>query len=177
MTQFFCQEFKGTVEAEGAPFRITVWTSHETINKECTELFSNKPKLLKVVKCRKSIANIVNGTTTPNHFNHSSVQRAVDELGDELIDKVKLECPTTPYVLDRIECLMDSLYLVGRYNKFARNISQTPWLIEGSKITTSVQELIAEFVVKHIPAECKPNYQDTNRMCNVLILMLFSFFI
>jgi hypothetical protein len=34
---------------------------------------------------------------------------------------------------------------VGRYNKFSRTLSQTPWVIDGERrINSSVQEIISE---------------------------------
>lgn len=36
-------------------------------------------------------------------------------------------------------------FLVGRYNKFSRTLSQTPWVIDGERrMESSVQEIISE---------------------------------
>jgi tRNA pseudouridine synthase 10 len=36
-------------------------------------------------------------------------------------------------------------FRVGRYNKFSRTLSQTPWVIDGERrIKSSVQEIISE---------------------------------
>jgi tRNA U54 and U55 pseudouridine synthase Pus10 len=36
-------------------------------------------------------------------------------------------------------------FYVGRYNKFSRTLSQTPWVIDGERrIKSSVQEIISE---------------------------------
>jgi len=36
-------------------------------------------------------------------------------------------------------------FLVGRYNKFSRTLSQTPWVIDGQRrMESSVQEIISE---------------------------------
>ena len=44
-----------------------------------------------------------------------------------------------------ISFLHDSLYLAGRYCKFSRLLSQTPWVVEGTrKTSSSVQELLCE---------------------------------
>ena len=38
-----------------------------------------------------------------------------------------------------------TVFVAGRYNKFARNISQTPWLLDGDKkIADSVEGFIVE---------------------------------
>jgi tRNA U54 and U55 pseudouridine synthase Pus10 len=37
------------------------------------------------------------------------------------------------------------IFLVGRYNKFSRTLSQTPWVIDGERrMESSVQEIISE---------------------------------
>jgi len=38
-----------------------------------------------------------------------------------------------------------AIFLVGRYNKFSRTLSQTPWVIDGERrMESSVQEIISE---------------------------------
>ena len=40
------------------------------------------------------------------------------------------------------------IYVAGRYNKYSRTLSQTPWVIDGKrKSESSVEELIAEKIV------------------------------
>ncbi|KAI0209034.1 putative tRNA pseudouridine synthase Pus10 [Lamellibrachia satsuma] len=57
------------------------------------------------------------------------------------------QCP--PKKLDRpcdcvtIRCKHDAVYVAGRYNKYSRTLSQTPWIIDGSRKTeSSIEELI-----------------------------------
>lgn len=111
MKQFFCQEFKGSSEIDKAPFSISVWTSHGTINEECSPLFVKHPDLLKVTNCKKSMPVVLNGSQTLNHFNHSSVLRAIEKLGDAHFANMTVESPTDSYRVDRIECNMDSVYM------------------------------------------------------------------
>lgn len=41
--------------------------------------------------------------------------------------------------------LLCCAFLVGRYNKFSRTLSQTPWVIDGERrMDSSVQEIISE---------------------------------
>ena len=48
------------------------------------------------------------------------------------------------------------MYIVGKYNKFSRCLSQTPWYVDGEKkMNTSVQELIIGEIEKIIPSESK----------------------
>ncbi|XP_074595631.1 pseudouridine synthase 10 isoform X1 [Brevipalpus obovatus] len=46
------------------------------------------------------------------------------------------------------------VYIVGRYNKYSRNVCQTPWIIDGEKrMETSVQEIIIEKIGEFIQYE------------------------
>lgn len=50
------------------------------------------------------------------------------------------------------------VYVAGRYNKYSRMLSQTPWIIEGIRKTeSSVEELIAEKIVEIYHASGKKN--------------------
>lgn len=45
----------------------------------------------------------------------------------------------------KIECKHNPIYIAGRYCKYSRQLSQSPWIIDGVKaMETSVQELIFE---------------------------------
>ncbi|CAF4285919.1 unnamed protein product, partial [Adineta steineri] len=53
-----------------------------------------------------------------------------------------------------ISALHDSVYVAGRYNKYSRTLSQTPWVIDGiRKAETSVEELIALPISKLVNAK------------------------
>ena len=46
--------------------------------------------------------------------------------------------------------------LPGRYNKYSRNLPQTPWIIDGErKLESSVEELISDHLLKVFKAESK----------------------
>jgi tRNA pseudouridine synthase 10 len=67
-------------------------------------------------------------------------------------------CGTTPCSA-RVEARRAPLYLMGRYIKRARGVSQSPWFIEGvRRAETSVQELTQASVLSHFgapEAECR----------------------
>jgi tRNA pseudouridine synthase 10 len=45
---------------------------------------------------------------------------------------------------------------LGRYNKYSRTLSQTPWIIDGiRKADESVEELIALPISKLVKSKCK----------------------
>jgi len=47
-----------------------------------------------------------------------------------------------------------SIYVAGRYNKLSRHLSQTPWILNGQRMTeTSVEELIGEKILCHFKAD------------------------
>ncbi|KAI6660444.1 hypothetical protein LOD99_14030 [Oopsacas minuta] len=50
--------------------------------------------------------------------------------------------------LTRISYLNAPLYLAGRYNKYSRNISQTPWCLGEDMILDSVEDIISTPVMK-----------------------------
>ncbi|PSN49117.1 putative tRNA pseudouridine synthase Pus10 [Blattella germanica] len=51
--------------------------------------------------------------------------------------------PTSAAICDSINCSHNSTFIAGRYNKFSRSLSQTPWLIDGErKMESSVQDVI-----------------------------------
>ncbi|KAI5055744.1 hypothetical protein GOP47_0029265 [Adiantum capillus-veneris] len=53
-----------------------------------------------------------------------------------------------------VSCHRSSIFIGGRYLKFSRNVSQSPWLIdEDRKGDGSVQEIIADVVFPHFKAD------------------------
>lgn len=47
---------------------------------------------------------------------------------------------------------------LGRYNKLSRELSQTPWFINGEKkMQTSVQDILCNPIAEVIRAQCKSN--------------------
>jgi tRNA pseudouridine synthase 10 len=54
----------------------------------------------------------------------------------------------------QVDCCHSPLYIGGRYNKYSRHLSQSPWIIDGvKKHSTSVQEIIEE----HVKKMCRPD--------------------
>jgi len=50
-----------------------------------------------------------------------------------------------------IQCQHSAIYLGGRYNKYSRELPQTPWVVDGERrMDTSVNELITDVVQKRI---------------------------
>lgn len=58
-----------------------------------------------------------------------------------------LTIPTTFLTCRHIECKHSAVFLAGRYCKFSRELSQSPWIVDGVKtMETSVEELIFDQV-------------------------------
>ncbi|XP_046993640.1 tRNA pseudouridine synthase Pus10 [Schistocerca americana] len=68
---------------------------------------------------------------------------------DSKVFKENFPCPPSvpqvPVAITSVACSHNSIYFAGRYNKFSRFLSQTPWLIDGERrMESSVQEIISD---------------------------------
>ncbi|KAF5300240.1 hypothetical protein FQR65_LT09194 [Abscondita terminalis] len=73
----------------------------------------------------------------------------------------------------QIECKHNSVFLAGRYCKFSRELSQSPWIVDGIKtMETSVEELIFEQVhnLFSIPLTCLKFSASGREDCDVRCL-------
>uniref|UniRef100_A0A8D2Q295 tRNA pseudouridine synthase Pus10 n=1 Tax=Zosterops lateralis melanops TaxID=1220523 RepID=A0A8D2Q295_ZOSLA len=53
-----------------------------------------------------------------------------------------------------IQCNNGAVFVAGRYNKYSRNLPQTPWIIDGErKLESSVEELISEHLMAQFKAD------------------------
>ena len=75
-------------------------------------------------------------------FNTTNIHRALEDATPQDFEKVDF-LSATQLCTYSIEFHHASLFVGGRYCKYSRNLSQTPWFIAGvRKAATSVQELI-----------------------------------
>lgn len=88
-------------------------------------------------------------------FTRRAVQEALLKIPDEKFRSLCSCPPKAPSPLSTelsITCTYLPIYVAGRYCKYSRVLSQTPWLLDGRKIMeTSVQELITDVINKRIP--------------------------
>ncbi|GAB1295865.1 tRNA pseudouridine synthase Pus10 [Apodemus speciosus] len=62
--------------------------------------------------------------------------------------------PKTVCTVLEVECTHGAVFVAGRYNKYSRNLPQTPWIIDGErKMETSVEELISDHLLTVFKAE------------------------
>ncbi|XP_048208824.1 tRNA pseudouridine synthase Pus10 isoform X3 [Perognathus longimembris pacificus] len=86
-----------------------------------------------------------------------AVMKALNKITEEDFQK-QFPCPpdspkTVCTVLE-IECAHGAVFLAGRYNKYSRNLPQTPWIIGGErKLESSVEELISDHLLTVFKAE------------------------
>ncbi|XP_064109081.1 tRNA pseudouridine synthase Pus10-like isoform X1 [Macrobrachium nipponense] len=90
-------------------------------------------------------------------YSKQSIDAAIKKLTDEEFLKV---CPNPPGIPTEavtytdLKWQRDSIYMAGRYNKYSRELPQTPWFVEGErKMGSSVQELLCEILNKSVKAE------------------------
>lgn len=55
---------------------------------------------------------------------------------------------------DRVTFTGPTVFIAGRYNKYSRELSQSPWILDGKRMTEgSVQEIIVEVIAPHFMAK------------------------
>ncbi|XP_012234833.1 tRNA pseudouridine synthase Pus10 isoform X2 [Linepithema humile] len=92
-----------------------------------------------------------------NIFSRKNLETLLSEITDEqFIDYFKISqiiSKTFVHVND-VLCSHSSIFIGGRYNKFSRELSQTPWFINGEKkVETSVQDLLCNSIAETVKAE------------------------
>ncbi|XP_068796470.1 tRNA pseudouridine synthase Pus10 isoform X6 [Struthio camelus] len=99
-------------------------------------------------------------------FTRMAVIKALEKIKEEDFCKHFPCPPSSPKnfcVALEIQCNNGAVFVAGRYNKYSRNLPQTPWIIDGErKLESSVEELISE----HLMAEFKAdsfNFSSSGR--------------
>ncbi|KAK8747029.1 hypothetical protein OTU49_016951 [Cherax quadricarinatus] len=90
-------------------------------------------------------------------YSKQAIDTAIKKLSDQEFLKV---CSIPPSIPDEaisfssLQCLHAPIYMAGRYNKYSRDLPQTPWFVEGErKLESSVQELLCQPLNKAVCAE------------------------
>lgn len=93
-------------------------------------------------------------------YTRSAVDYALKKLSDEDILGGCPEPPSSPDAqisFEDMTCRRGSFWMAGRYNKYSRELSQTPWFVEGGErrvgMDTSTQEEIAVHLIKAVRAD------------------------
>uniref|UniRef100_A0A8C9NK18 tRNA pseudouridine synthase Pus10 n=1 Tax=Serinus canaria TaxID=9135 RepID=A0A8C9NK18_SERCA len=135
-------------------FEVSVVFAHPETDEECHFLATACPDCFKPAKNKQSV------------FTRMAVIKALERIKEEDFLKYFPCPPSSPKnlcdALD-IQCNNGAVFVAGRYNKYSRNLPQTPWIIDGErKLESSVEELISE----HLMAEFKAdsfNFSSSGR--------------
>lgn len=79
-------------------------------------------------------------------YSRKAVQTAIEKTGNSVFKmyaKTPPEIPDVGVKCSIVECKHNPIYFAGRYCKYSRELSQSPWIVDGVKtMETSVQEII-----------------------------------
>ncbi|EFN79605.1 Putative tRNA pseudouridine synthase Pus10, partial [Harpegnathos saltator] len=92
-----------------------------------------------------------------NIFSRKNIDTLLNEITDEqLLQQFTISqiVPQTFIRVDNVLCSHSSIFIGGRYNKLSRELSQTPWFVNGEKkVETSVQDLLCNSIAETVKAE------------------------
>ncbi|XP_036781916.2 tRNA pseudouridine synthase Pus10 isoform X4 [Manis pentadactyla] len=129
-------------------FEVSVVFAHPETVEDCHFLRALCPDCFKPAKNKQSV------------FTRMAVTKALNKIKEEDFCK-QFPCPPKSpkavcTVLE-IECAHGAVFVAGRYNKYARDLPQTPWIIDGErKLESSVEELISDHLLTVFKAERRP---------------------
>ncbi|KAG0190863.1 putative tRNA pseudouridine synthase Pus10 [Apophysomyces sp. BC1034] len=130
-----------------APLRMTVVLEHSATASEHLFLTQTKTPVLKIRKVKKS------GRTIRLGDSRSSIADALKSLDETEARSLTAVPPlpqTTVAEFSSVELVHESCLVGGRYLKYSREYSQTPWAIRGKKLAeNSVSECIGEVLKQH----------------------------
>lgn len=111
-------------------FEVQIFFKYADDDKECNDLID----LLGKDQRKRKKMNVF--------FNRMNMTQMLDkahlEFFKEGVSGVREGC-----VLEIVECVHQAVFVAGRYNKYSRELSQTPWFINGvRKHESSVEEII-----------------------------------
>uniref|UniRef100_A0A8C3NNT6 tRNA pseudouridine synthase Pus10 n=1 Tax=Cyanoderma ruficeps TaxID=181631 RepID=A0A8C3NNT6_9PASS len=134
------------VPADGKSlFEVSVVFSHPETDEECHFLATACPDCFKPAKNKQSV------------FTRMAVIKALEKIKEEDFLKHFPWPPSSPKNLCdalEIQCNNGAVFVAGRYNKYSRNLPQTPWIIDGErKLESSVEELISEHLMAQFKAD------------------------
>ena len=138
-----------------SPFEINIKFDHDGCDSECSLLSQLSPELKTQKKQKRRRRRWATTTTTTTtiacdvfcsdpEFSSQVLKAVLPNLSaDGCIRTGLWLLPATASCTPSVGFSRRPLYLGGRYCKYSRNLSQTPWVIEGvKKCETSVEELI-----------------------------------
>ncbi|CAN7995204.1 unnamed protein product, partial [Ixodes hexagonus] len=142
----FSKHFSAIFDTNSS-FQISVTLPSPSAEAECAFLLEAYPESFPNRRQRKHQCREV--------FTRQAVSDALRRIPDSDFKRLYPWPPSRPEPLPletEVTCAHMPVYLAGRYCKYSRLLSQTPWILKDKRIMeTSVQELITEAVIRHIP--------------------------
>nr|XP_005305704.1 tRNA pseudouridine synthase Pus10 [Chrysemys picta bellii] len=134
------------VPADGKSlFEVSVVFAHPETDEDCHFLATVCPDCFKPAKNKQSV------------FTRMAIIKALDKIKEEDFRKHFPCSPSSPKNICaalEIQCTNGAIFVAGRYNKYSRNLPQTPWIIDGErKLESSVEELISEHLMTAFKAD------------------------
>ncbi|XP_032679813.1 putative tRNA pseudouridine synthase Pus10 [Odontomachus brunneus] len=110
----------------------------------------------KLTKKHKNDKNKRKRKGNGNEFSRKSIETLLSEITDEQLLQhftISQIMPQTFVRVENILCSHSSIFVGGRYNKLSRELSQTPWFVNGEKkVETSVQDLLCNSIAEAVKA-------------------------
>lgn len=130
-------------------FQVSVTLPSPNAEEECGFLYKKFPESFPNRKQKKRHCREI--------FTRAAVLDALRKISNDDFRKLYKCPPDRPAKVGstvEASCVHMPVYLAGRYCKYSRLLSQTPWILNGKRIMeSSVQELITDVVTEHIPNE------------------------
>ncbi|XP_007670231.1 tRNA pseudouridine synthase Pus10 isoform X1 [Ornithorhynchus anatinus] len=140
----FSEELGVPVDGK-SPFEVCVIFAHPETDEDCHFLVTVCPDCFKPTKNKQSV------------FTRMAVVKALEKIKEKDFRKWFPCPPSLPKAVCtalEIQCAHSAVFVAGRYNKYSRNLPQTPWIIDGErKLESSVEELISDHLVTMFKAE------------------------
>ena len=138
------KERLGIAPLVSSAFQIYLKLAHtQSEEKWLAFLKQNLPSLSRAMRNRLSVT-------------HATVEQSLPTLSFDSLEAAGLLPSSSPYndfPVAMVTFSHASLFVAGRYNKYSRKLSQTPWFVDGERRgETSVQELICN----HLQSVIRP---------------------
>lgn len=130
-----------------SPFEVNLKLNHAGCDRECSLLTRLSPehqtRKKRRGRRRKSATTCDVFRDDPEHSSQSVKAALATLSAEKCVESALWSLQTDAGCTHTVGFSRKPLYLGGRYCKYSRNLSQTPWVIEGvKKCETSVEELI-----------------------------------
>lgn len=123
-------------------FDILINVSYKPSDQECTFLLDVFPNTFRRRKVKKGAYET---------FTRAGVAKAMEDISSKDFSR-RFSCPPkAPKEVCTCDITIshDAVFVAGRYQKFSRVLSQTPWVVEGvTKMDSSVQELSCQVMLQ-----------------------------